>query len=79
MLLLAVAVSAVSVVPPQTNPVGTGEVCPRIQPYVAVQRGKAPPMKKLNELPPGNLYKAVYRRIDGCEVPVVVRYDIGRR
>ena len=25
------------------------------------------------------IYKAVYRRINGCEVPVVVRYDVGRR
>ena len=24
------------------------------------------------------MYKAVYRQIGGCEVPIIVRYDVGR-
>ncbi len=28
--------------------------------------------RKLNELPPATGYKAVYRTIDGCEVPLTV-------
>ena len=31
---------------------------------------------KLTELPPGNAYVAVYRQIDGCEAPIVIRYDV---
>jgi len=81
MLLLAVALSTVSAVPvvhAQHSHASTAE-CPRTSAHIAVERGKGPPMRKLNELPPANAYKAVYRRINGCEVPVVVRYDVGRR
>ena len=34
---------------------------------------------KLTELPPANGYVAVYRRVDGCEAPIVVKYGLGRR
>ena len=34
--------------------------------------------RKLSELPPGDLYMAVYRRIDGCEVPIIAGYGMGR-
>jgi hypothetical protein len=35
-------------------------------------RGMPAQMKRLHELPPGTAYKAVYRTIDGCEVPMTV-------
>lgn len=79
MLLLAVALSAVTVVPPRPAQTRSTAECPQTTAHIAVDNGKALTPKKLNELPPANLYKAVFRRIGGCEVPVVVRYDVGRR
>jgi hypothetical protein len=36
--------------------------------------------RKLTELPPGNMYAAVFRHdANGCEAPIVVKYDVGRR
>lgn len=36
--------------------------------------------RKLDQLPPGRAYMAVYRTINGCEVPMtVVEYRTGRR
>ena len=35
--------------------------------------------RKLTELPEANAYAAVYRVIDGCEEPVMVRFDVGGR
>jgi len=77
MLLLAAALTAI--VP--TAPVGpaTRTQCPRTTAQLAVQRDKKLVPRHLSELPPANLYKAVYRRVGGCEEPVIVRYDIGRR
>lgn len=34
-------------------------------------------MSKLTDLPPANLYLSVLRAVDGCQVPVIVRYGIG--
>jgi hypothetical protein len=79
MLLLAVALAAVTAVPAQGHRSAATAECPQTTAHIAVERGKGPPMKKLNELPPANAYKAVYRHIGGCEVPVVVRYNVGRR
>ena len=33
--------------------------------------------KRLGELPPGDLILTVYREIDGCLEPVIVRQDVG--
>lgn len=53
------------------------ENCQRTTSHHAVLR---PGPRKLTELPPANMYAAVYRRIEGCEVPLVVRYNVeGRR
>ena len=79
MLLLAAALSVSAAPIPQTSLTNIAAACPAMTPHIAVQRGRAPPLRKLNELPPANLYAAVYRRVDGCEVPIVVRYDIGKR
>jgi hypothetical protein len=79
MLLLTLALSTATVVTvPPASPASSAE-CPRTTAHIAVDRdGKLQP-RKLNELPPANAYKAVYRRVGGCEVPVVVRYGVGRR
>ena len=43
-------------------------------------RRGAPGPRKLNELPPATAFMAVYRVINGCEVPMtIVEYRTGRR
>ena len=57
--------------------VGSPKSCPPTSRYEAVRRGKALAARKLNELPAGDLYMAVYRKIGGCEAPIIARYNIG--
>lgn len=38
----------------------------------------APEAKRLGELPSGDLILSVYREVDGCMAPVIVRYGEGR-
>ena len=56
-----------------------GAHCPQAVQYYAWQRGRKMEPRKLAELPDANAYKAVYRRVNGCEVPVVVRYGVTGR
>jgi len=51
--------------------------CPRTATVHTLDHGEALQPRKLIELPPANQYAAVYRRIGGCEVPLVVRYNVG--
>ena len=58
--------------------------CPRTTSYLAdtsgIYRGAPLAPKKLNQLPPGTTYMAVYRRIGGCEAPLtMVEYRNPRR
>lgn len=54
--------------------------CPRTSSYQAFDGTSPLKPRKLGELPPGNLYAAVYRHDEkGCEAPIVVKYGIGRR
>ena len=65
---------------PVVNPrEGEPATCPPTSRYEASRRGKTPGARKLNELPAADLYKTVYRRIGGCEVPIIVRYGVGGR
>jgi len=73
MLLIAAALITMP------SPLAQSKNCPRTTSYVAVERGKSVAPRKLSELPPANAYKAVYRRVDGCEVPVIVKYGVGGR
>ena len=41
------------------------------------RRGAPVRPRNLGELPPGNLELAVYRQLEGCEVPAIVRQNIG--
>ena len=57
-----------------------GANCPQATNYYAYKDGKPLKPQKLTELPPGNMYSAVYRRdANGCEKPIVVKYGVGRR
>jgi len=50
--------------------------CPATSRYEASRRGKTPKVQKLNELPDADVYSAVYRRIGGCEAPIIVKYGV---
>jgi hypothetical protein len=51
--------------------------CPPTSRYEAARRGGKLPRSLLNELPTADLYLSVYRKIGGCEVPIIVRYNVG--
>ena len=58
----------------------SGPNCPTATSHYAYRDGEALKPHKLTELPPGNMYSAVYRRdANGCEQPIVVKYGVGRR
>jgi hypothetical protein len=74
------AALAVSVPDGSRKPLAnTAEKCPQTTGYYAWQRGKPVRPQKLTELPDANAYAAVYRRVAGCEVPLVVRYGVSGR
>jgi hypothetical protein len=47
--------------------------------YYAYRNGKALQPHKLTELPPANAYIAIVRNDGRCEMPVIVRYNMGGR
>src|SRR5437764_9613764 len=63
---------------PVQNPnAGSPSTCPPTSRYEAARRGGKLPRSLLNELPAADLYLSVYRKIGGCEVPIIVRYNVG--
>ena len=63
---------------PIINPNGlAAAICPPTSRYEAARRGGKLRMQKLNELPAADMYSAVYRRVGGCEAPIIVRYNVG--
>jgi hypothetical protein len=58
---------------------GASEKCPPISRYEAARRGGKLKPNLLDQLPMADVYKAVYRRVDGCVAPVMVKYGVGRR
>jgi hypothetical protein len=57
----------------------TSAECPQTTSYYAWRSGKSVRPQKLTELPDANAYRAVYRHIGRCEVPVVVKYGVSGR
>ena len=62
----------------------TASDCPRTTSHYAnkgsMYRGDRVAPNKLAELPPATGYMAVYRTVNGCEVPMtIVEYRTGRR
>ena len=53
--------------------------CPPISRYHAMRRGGPLAAQKLGQLPDADHYKAVYRRIGGCEAPMIVSFGVARR
>ena len=65
---------------PAFNPkAGQPSSCPATSRYEATGRDKKPRAQRLDELPDADLYLAVYRHIGRCEVPIIVKYGVGRR
>jgi hypothetical protein len=63
---------------PVINPDASAPVaCPPTSRYEAARRGGRLAPQYLDELPGADLYKAVYRHIGRCNVPIIVRYNIG--
>jgi hypothetical protein len=88
LLILALALSASTsgsaahVTPtrdmPVVNPNGPASaICPPTSRYEAARRGGRLPPSLLTQLPAADMYSAVYRRVGGCEAPIIVRYDVG--
>ena len=59
---------------PQSDWTETPEQCERAKVHYTDSAEAVRP-RKLTELPPGNLQLAVHREVDGCPVPVIVRYN----
>jgi hypothetical protein len=53
--------------------------CPATSWYEAARRGGKLKRQRLNELPAASAYKAVFRHIDKCLAPIIVRYGVGER
>ena len=82
--VLAAIANAPSAAPardmPVVNPNGAASgICPPTSRYEAARRGGKLPPSLLNELPAADVYRSVYRRIGGCEAPLIVRYNVGGR
>ena len=81
MLLLLSAIMAIPTADmPVINPkAGQPANCPATSRYEAARRGKTLQARKLSQLPDADLYKAVYRKIGGCEAPIVVKFGVSGR
>lgn len=81
LLFVLAAAAAASPVPlgdmPVINPKASQpSTCPATSRYEAGRQGKTPKARKLNELPDADVYRAVYRRIGKCEVPIIVKFGV---
>jgi len=76
LLAIAVAAPAMAADAPASRKGGPAADCPRTTSHLAEQigsyRGKRLEPKKLNELPGGTAYMAVYRQIGGCDAPLTM-------
>lgn len=83
-ILFSLPAGAAAPVPARNMPVMNPNAdapakCPPTSRYEAARRGGPLDARKLNQLPAADMYKAVYRRIDGCEIPIIAGYGIGGR
>jgi hypothetical protein len=72
---LAVPIGQMPVINPTAR---DSAACPPTSRYEAARQGGRLGAHKLNELPMADGYKAVMRRINGCNAPIVVSYGLGR-
>ena len=79
MLLLAAAAWVAAPMPSAAQGQSQRSICRRATSDLALRRGSRMTPRKPTELPDANFYSAVYRRIDGCEAPIVVKYGVSGR
>lgn len=63
--------------PQHPGPSGRASACARITPYQAYEDGQPLKPRKLTELPPAHAFSAVFRKIGGCEAPILIKYRVG--
>ncbi len=64
---------------PAIDPIARNQLnCPPTSRYEASKRGGKLAPQKLDDLPMADGYKAVLRRVDGCNAPIIVSYGFGR-
>jgi hypothetical protein len=81
LLLVSIPAAAADPIPARNMPViapgsSSDGKCPPISPYHAMKDKEKLMTRKLTELPPALHYKAAYRRINGCEVPIVAGFGV---
>jgi hypothetical protein len=86
MLLASVLAMPASAAPISATPTPTAPPSPVCKPTAAqlaaerASEAHRPLFHKLTELPPADMYAAVFRHdANGCESPMVVRYDVSRK
>ena len=57
----------------------TGAKCQSRPDVHQANRNASAQPRRLDRLPPGNLEHAVWREVDRCQVPAIVRYGTPRR
>jgi hypothetical protein len=81
-MLCVSAVHAAPVTPQGMRALGieaTATDCPPMSRFDASRNGGKLVPQKLNELPAADMYRAVLRSDGRCQVPVIVRYNVGGR
>ena len=85
---IAIFIAAASLaVPAAAVPLNTARVidptagspanCPPISRYDAARKGGKATARPLGDLPAADQYKAVYRRVGGCIVPMISSFGLG--
>jgi hypothetical protein len=78
LLILTLALPAAAAgAAPQADQNGSAARKCRDEPMVALGQKDRPQPRRLGELPPGQLYLTVDRKVGGCRIPVIVRYGVG--
>lgn len=72
-IMLPVPVFADIVTPPHA----ASRVCGRDDRIMPAGVTHDPGFQRLDRLPPAAAYLTVYRSVDGCPAPVIIRYNIG--
>lgn len=64
---------------PPKNPAAVRPMCENVRAILATGPAQKISMHPLTQEPPARQIKAVVRTIDGCQRPIVVRAEVGKR
>lgn len=76
--LIAAMIAAPAVVYPAVPIAARDAKCPERPSVFDAAAASIPKARRLDREPPASLYLTVYREVDGCATPVVLRKDVGR-